>query len=53
MIYEIGQRICDVNMVDKVKVDKVKLVKAEIWWSSLSDEEKIKMYDLIPKYEKT
>ena len=24
----------------------VKLIKAEIWWGSLSDEEKVKMYEL-------
>lgn len=28
-------------------VDKVKLVKVEIWWELLSDEEKINVYDFI------
>lgn len=28
-------------------IDTVELVKAEIWWSFLSDEEKVKVYNSI------
>ena len=34
------------------KVQLVKLTKAKIWWESLSDEEKVDVYELVKKNSK-